>query len=250
MTASESIQLTFEPLVELKTGRTTAFHVRSVPQPVTHSYADGRRNEPEPGREDNPDRHCDTPELTQACEQLKAWNDAGIDISFRVPISAEMLASESLLDEFQQIGRQTGVDFGNLELGVTPSMLLRSFDASIKNAKGLEEMGIALSQLGLGRGYSSLAALTALPFRSGEVSNHLLQDADNHLQSHAVATAFLSTFKSLGLRAVAEGVQRESTARVLAELGYELARGSLFGPPMGSAIAQHWLAQRPGQADA
>jgi EAL domain-containing protein (putative c-di-GMP-specific phosphodiesterase class I) len=248
MTISESINLTFEPLVDLNSGRTTAFHVRSVPPPVTHDDADGGRNEPESGQADNPDPHCDMRALAQACEQLKAWNDAGIDISLRIPISADLLARESLLVELQQVGRHTGVDFGRLELGLTPSVPRQSLDVSVKNANDLETMGISLSQLGFGRGYSSIMTLTMLPFRSVEVSSHLLQDASNDSQSHARAGALHGTFKALGLHTVAEGVQHESTAKALAELGYGSARGSFFGAPMGPAIAQYWLAQRPVQA--
>jgi len=52
------------------------------------------------------------------------------------------------------------------------------------------------------------------------------------------AAAALQVASTLGLRAVAEGVETREQADALAEIGYELAQGFFFGRPMSEPEAQ------------
>lgn len=59
-----------------------------------------------------------------------------------------------------------------------------------------------------------------------------------------MAAAILALSKATGASMVAEGVETEAQATILADLGYEVGQGFLFARPMGLPQLRHWLAHR------
>jgi EAL domain-containing protein (putative c-di-GMP-specific phosphodiesterase class I) len=60
------------------------------------------------------------------------------------------------------------------------------------------------------------------------------------------AAAALHVADTLGIRAIAEGVETPSQAEVLHSLGYTYAQGHLLGPPMSTSEAARLDPSVPG----
>jgi EAL domain-containing protein (putative c-di-GMP-specific phosphodiesterase class I) len=110
-------------------------------------------------------------------------------------------------------------------------------------------VGLALDDFGVG--FSSLSQIRALPpvdvikldrsFTSGLGEN----DSDS-----AVVMAVLSLARSLGLKAVAEGVETEAQLERLIEEGCDIGQGFHFARPQAPAEIARLLSQNPKVATA
>jgi diguanylate cyclase len=91
-----------------------------------------------------------------------------------------------------------------------------------------QALGIAVALDDFGTGYSSLAYLRDLPF--DEVKLDRVFGADLRRRRTATIVAHtVAMAHALGLRVVAEGVEDDTAARTLADLGCDIGQGLLFG---------------------
>ena len=80
--------------------------------------------------------------LREACEQSRAWLDAGLPAgTMAVNVSAMELQDESFLDGLFTILRETGLDPRSLELELTESVLMKHAESAASILKTLRERG-------------------------------------------------------------------------------------------------------------
>lgn len=100
----------------------------------------------------------------------------------------------------------------------------------VKTLCTLREHGILVAIDDFGAGYSSLRRLDTLPIDILKVDGALVQ-AIGERDDAPILAAIAAMARALNLRLVAERVETEHQAAVLASLGYDLAQGFLFGRP-------------------
>src|SRR5262249_43485890 len=102
--------------------------------------------------------------LRNACAQLHAWQDAGIDVQrVAVNLSARQLSGGDLAKRVQSILAQTGVAASRLEVEVTEGVLMQQGGAAVAMLHALNEMGVSVTIDDFGTGYSSLSYLRRFP---------------------------------------------------------------------------------------
>ncbi|MBP8191530.1 MAG: EAL domain-containing protein, partial [Aquabacterium sp.] len=89
--------------------------------------------------------------------------------------------------------------------------------------------------------YSSLAYLTTLPISEVKIDRSFVRDLGDTPQSSAVVSAIIALARALGLRVIAEGVEKVSQMEVLFNLGCHICQGFLFARPMPPAQVEQWL---------
>ena len=125
-----------------------------------------------------------------------------------------------------------GTEHPWLELEITeraaldPGPELREILLQLRRRK----VRIALDDFGTG--YSSLAHLRELPVDILKIDSRFVAGVDREPRDRALVEAVLRLAHALGIRVVAEGVERPSQARILAELGCDEAQGYLYHPPL------------------
>jgi EAL domain-containing protein (putative c-di-GMP-specific phosphodiesterase class I) len=105
----------------------------------------------------------------------------------------------------------------------------------------LNQMGTEISIDDFGTGYSSLAYLTTLPISEVKIDRSFVRDLGDTPQSSAVVSAIIALARALGLRVIAEGVEKVSQMEVLFNLGCHICQGFLFARPMPPAQVEQWL---------
>lgn len=70
----------------------------------------------------------------------------------------------------------------------------------------------------------------------------IVDDADGHV----IVSSAVDLVGSLGMRAVAEGVESEAIAKAAAAMGCYAAQGRYFAPPMEAVAATEWLLREGG----
>ncbi|MFW0756652.1 EAL domain-containing protein [Pseudomonas sp. H11T01] len=164
-----------------------------------------------------------------ACQQNKAWQDAGKPpITMSVNISARQFIERDLISRVRHALQETGLDPMYLELELTESLIMQDLQQAIIKMKELQSMGIRLSIDDFGTGYSSLAALKTFPIARLKIDQSFVRDLPDNENDRAIATAVISLGHKLNLKIIAEGVETEQQQTFLRENGCDEMQGYLF----------------------
>ncbi|MEK7435293.1 MAG: EAL domain-containing protein [Pseudomonadota bacterium] len=171
--------------------------------------------------------------LKTACARNKAWQDQGLPpLRVAVNLSVRQFAHESLLQDVGQVLAETGLDPAGLELDITESMVMHDPEHAVKLLGSLKQMGIHISMDDFGTGYSSLAYLKRFPIDSLKIDRSFMRDIPGDSDGAAIAHAIIAMARSLRLKVIAEGVEREEQLHFLREHECDEMQGYLFSKPL------------------
>ncbi len=120
-----------------------------------------------------------------------------------------------------------------LELEITESVMVDNVEQVLNSMQKLKSLGIKLAIDDFGTGYSSLSYLTQFPVDYLKIDQSFITDLTTCSSSLAIVTSVISIAKSLHLKVIAEGVETETQAAILRDLGCDEIQGYLYSPPVG-----------------
>ncbi len=119
---------------------------------------------------------------------------------------------------------------GCLMLELTEEVM-RECDAAERMAE-LKRAGLGFALDDFGTGFSSLARLRDLPFDEIKVDASFVRDLEGSSTSRTMVRTIIGMARTLGLVAVAEGVETPSQRAILLEEGCAVLQGFLLGQAM------------------
>ncbi|WLI91389.1 EAL domain-containing protein [Massilia sp. R2A-15] len=171
--------------------------------------------------------------LDQACATLRRWQDGGVPL---VPLAINVAASQFANQDLDQLVRATleryGIEPRWLSLELTEGLSMEDPEASIALMNRLKAIGITLSIDDFGTGYSNLSYLKRFPVDKLKIDQAFTRGLTVVPEDGAIVTAVIRLAHSLGLRAVAEGVETEAQLRLLASEGCDEMQGYYFSRPV------------------
>jgi diguanylate cyclase (GGDEF)-like protein len=166
--------------------------------------------------------------LRAACRQNRTWQEAGLaDLRVSVNVSGRQLAQKSLGELVSSTLRETGLDPRQLEIEITESAQLRQDGGIPLVLRDLRAIGVSVALDDFGTGYSSLAYLTRLPLDALKIDRFFVRDMHTDPAAAGIARAVIGMARSIGVRAVAEGVDCREQLALLREFGCDEAQGFL-----------------------
>ncbi len=170
--------------------------------------------------------------VDQTCAQLRRWQDQGHhQLRVAVNIPPGLLTDRGFPARIAAQVRAAGLDPRSLVLEITEDALLRDLDTARSVAAELHITGFDLVLDDFGTGYSSLLHLRSIPLDAVKIDRGFTADVDTNPRTQRFLQALLALGHDLGLRVIVEGVERESQAEMLRELGAIYAQGYLFARP-------------------
>jgi diguanylate cyclase (GGDEF)-like protein len=118
-----------------------------------------------------------------------------------------------------------------IELEVTESLMYES-ENCLEPLRELAAVGVTLALDDFGSGYSSLSALVRFPVHVIKIDRSIVKDIDENPDAMRVVRGVVRVAHDLGMRVVAEGVDREGQVPLLAEAECDEAQGFLFAKPL------------------
>jgi len=171
--------------------------------------------------------------LRTACAKLAEWRQLGLPpLRLGVNISGRQFRESDLADQVAAAIAEAGIDATNLDLELTESMLMSDGEGTLKVLRDLAALGVSLSIDDFGTGYSSLAYLKRFPVNTVKIDRAFVRDLDHDEDGRVIANAIISLAHSLSLMTIAEGVETEAQAALLARNGCDEIQGYLIGRPM------------------
>lgn len=182
--------------------------------------------------------------LREACRQAAEWQRAGLPpIVVAVNLSVVQFRHGDLVRTVTDALRESGLDTRFLELEVTESILIGDAETVSHAVTRLKSMGLKLSIDDFGTGYSNLAYLKHFAFDKLKIDQSFVRDMDSNADSRALVRAIVQMAHGLGLRTIAEGVERALLVEQLLALGCDEAQGYHFGRPMPPEEFSEFLAR-------
>jgi diguanylate cyclase (GGDEF)-like protein/PAS domain S-box-containing protein len=149
-----------------------------------------------------------------------------------VNVSARQLTSPEFLPTVRRALEDSGVAPQRLSLEITESVLLTRSSAVYSVIDQLKKIGVGLSLDDFGTGHSSLDYLRLVPVDELKIDRRFVAEMTSNRESRAIVSAVIHLGHELGLRVVAEGIERAEQANCLADLGCDLAQGFYYSPPL------------------
>jgi EAL domain-containing protein (putative c-di-GMP-specific phosphodiesterase class I) len=143
--------------------------------------------------------------ISAACEQLVAWDRAGLPgLTMAVNLSARQFREPDLPKQIGQILRAHGIAPSRLELELTESLLMEDNDLSREILQGFARVGVRVAIDDFGTGHSSLAYLKRFKVDTLKMDRSFVRDLPH---DGAIPTAVAALARSLNLSVVCEGVE-------------------------------------------
>jgi diguanylate cyclase (GGDEF)-like protein/PAS domain S-box-containing protein len=175
--------------------------------------------------------------LDRACADVSRWQSkwtmAGRPpLRVAVNVSPRQLQSTDFLRMVDATLARHHVDPSWLTIEITESVLVQDSEEVMTRLRDLDRRGITLALDDFGTGYSSLSYLHRFPIKILKIDQSFVRGMDEHDDRLKILDAIVSLASSLGLELIAEGIEHESQARYLRELGCEYGQGFHFGRPV------------------
>ena len=127
---------------------------------------------------------------------------------------------------------------------ITETALLGDPAPAETTLRKIANLGVAVSLDDFGTGFSSLAHIRRLPVSEVKIDRSFVGRMAKDPEDQAIVQSIIDLARALGLTVVAEGVEDEQTAQMLADVGCDIAQGWLFARAMPADDFVKWLATR------
>jgi diguanylate cyclase (GGDEF)-like protein/PAS domain S-box-containing protein len=152
-----------------------------------------------------------------------------------VNVSAAQLRGDSFVGFVRDTIARHGLAPGRLSLEITESLALDDSPETADLLRRLRDLGTRIAVDDFGTGYSSLAYLRRLPIDRIKIDRSFVEGVGTDPEATALVRVIVELARSLHLSTVAEGIEQETQARTLAELGCDMGQGFLLGRPLEPA---------------
>ncbi|HZW12631.1 MAG TPA: EAL domain-containing protein [Noviherbaspirillum sp.] len=170
--------------------------------------------------------------LRTACQQAKAWEDAGMPMRVAVNLSARQFHHGDLDITITEILEEVGLSPELLEVEMTEGILMEDTSQTAAILEKLHAMGVQISIDDFGTGYSSLSYLKRLPIQVLKIDQSFVRDIHTDADDRAIVTAVIALAHSMKLKVVAEGVETPEQLAFLREHRCDIMQGYLFSRPV------------------
>ncbi|TIH08353.1 EAL domain-containing protein [Pseudomonas leptonychotis] len=179
----------------------------------------------------------------QAAKQLA---DAGYPhIRVAVNVSAPQLLQHDFIERFSSHLLAAGVAPQQIEVEITESVAMRTFDTVCAKLRALRAMGVEVAIDDFGTGFSSLSYLRLLPADRLKIDRSFVLEIGKVGDQQMIAEAVIQIAARVGMQVIAEGVETQEQADWILSHGCLQAQGYLFAKPMACADLLSWLSERP-----
>ena len=135
-----------------------------------------------------------------------------------------------------------GVSHDLVRFEITEQTAMGDTAKALRALTWLRIKGFDLSIDDFGTGFSSLAALHAMPFTELKIDQSFIRRITTDESARVIVKAIVDLAHNLGLVCVAEGVEDQQTADMLRAFGCDRGQGFFFGGAADSAKFAEQLA--------
>ena len=183
--------------------------------------------------------------LREACLRAKEWQETHPrtpPLVVSVNLSVKQLSRPDLAETVVAILKETGLEGNHLTLDITETVYAKVLAGNTAVLDRLRRMGVKISIDDFGSGYSWLSYLKRLPADAIKIDRSFVKGFGDDAEDTAIVRMIIELAHTLGIEVVAEGVESEEQARLLREIGCDMAQGFYFSKPLPPEAVSEYLA--------
>jgi PAS domain S-box-containing protein/diguanylate cyclase (GGDEF)-like protein len=174
--------------------------------------------------------------LQRAAADLREWERQGLRAPrVAVNLSPLQLRQPGFVEELRAAVSGPDGRPAALDLEITESVLMTDIEQHIGKLVAARELGMGIAIDDFGTGYSSLAYLNRLPIAAIKIDRSFVVQMTDSADTMNIVSTIISLAHSLGLRAIAEGVDSAEQLRFLRLLRCDEMQGFLFSKGLPAA---------------
>ncbi len=173
--------------------------------------------------------------LDTSLRQCREWFDQKIEIRVAVNVSTRNLLDPTFAETVRRALQAHSMRGEYLVLEITEGTLMKDPERGSEAIERLRRLGVEIALDDFGTGFSSLSYLNRLPIDELKIDRSFLDGIEEGSPNLAILRASITMGRELGKRVVVEGIETESQAAILNELGCEIGQGYLLARPMPGA---------------
>ena len=185
--------------------------------------------------------------LHTACHQLARWRGEGLctpELTVSVNLSLRQLCDDGLVDAVTAAIRNADIPPSAVCLEITEASVAAESGRAVEQLERLKRLGVCLSLDDFGVGVSSLSVLDNYPLDMLKIDRSFVQRLGG-LRASRLFAAVVGVAHSLGLRAVAEGVETGEQLEEITRIGCDAAQGFYLSRPGAAALIGPGLLRSP-----
>lgn len=188
--------------------------------------------------------------LRTACQQLRSWQDSGIQLQMSINLSPRQFQDSHLSAKLEQAVAEAGIRPADLKLEITESTAMQDPQGTVEQLREWRERGFQIAIDDFGIGYSSLEYVLRFPLDAIKIDRAFIKDIVESPSDRAIVRAVTVMAQSMGLTTIAEGVETQRQQDYLDAIGISQIQGYLIGKPMREeelrrVYAEHLQSRRP-----
>lgn len=186
--------------------------------------------------------------LREACRQTQVWKQQYPDstpLTVSVNLSVRQFRQPDLAEKIAETLEETGLKPDSLALELTESVVQNDARTVLDTLRELKSLGVQIEIDDFGTGYSSLSYLKQFPVDTLKVDKSFVSGLEESLEELAITRVVVDLSHTLGMRAVAEGVETSEQLLQLREMGCDMAQGYYFAKPLPNEEMANLLCEKP-----
>ena len=173
--------------------------------------------------------------LIEACNFNQVLIKSGFGpLRVSVNVSTTQLKDDHLIDIIKSIPEKTGMDLKHLEIEITESVLMNSFEHNLKLINQMKELGCSIALDDFGTGYSSFNYLTQIPIDTLKIDKSFIDGICSNEKDRCIADSIIDLAHKMDISVVAEGVEDNEQLQILQNQFCDTLQGYLFSKPLNS----------------
>lgn len=171
--------------------------------------------------------------LIEACNFNQVLIKSGFGpLRVSVNVSTTQLKDDHLIDIIKSIPEKTGMDLKHLEIEITESVLMNSFEHNLKLINQMKELGCSIALDDFGTGYSSFNYLTQIPIDTLKIDKSFIDGICSNEKDRCIADSIINLAHKMDISVVAEGVEDNEQLQILQNQFCDTLQGYLFSKPL------------------
>ncbi len=171
--------------------------------------------------------------VEQVCRQMRLWRAQGMaQITLSLNVSLRQLRDPDFAGRVKHALEENSVDPHLLEMELSETQAMAFVQGDTRHIQALRELGVRIAIDDYGISFSSLSRLNFLSISSFKINPQCVQDLAHSADARAISNCMIAIGQAMGIEVIAQGVETEAQAQVLAGQGCRVIQGFYASHPV------------------
>ncbi len=175
--------------------------------------------------------------LDIAAGDLATWLAHNERLFVTVNISPRQFDEHDLVGDLRATMERHKLPTDSLHLEITESTVVENPEHVADAVAGIRDLGVLICVDDFGTGYSSLQLLQTMPYDVLKIDRGFVAGMAEGRRNRIIMEMITELAHRMGMRVVAEGIERHDQLAMVRKIGCNFAQGFLFAPPMSAEAA-------------